>query len=74
MHEWLHKIGFEHSYYNNSDRPYTVPYAIGEIVEVKLPRPRDRVSLAQDAQYGAYRTAVLEFLYRKQAHPAREAA
>jgi len=47
---------------------------IGEIVEVKLPRPRDRVSLAQDAQYGAYRTAVLEFLYRKQAHPAREAA
>lgn len=47
---------------------------IGEIVEVKLPRPRDRVSLAQDAQYGAYRTAVLEFLYRKQAHPARDAA
>ena len=33
MHEWLHKIGFEHSYYNNPDRPYTVPYAIGEIVE-----------------------------------------
>lgn len=33
MHEWLHKIGFEHSYYNNADRPYTVPYAIGEIVE-----------------------------------------
>lgn len=33
MHEWLHKIGFEHSYYNNDDRPYTVPYAIGEIVE-----------------------------------------
>lgn len=33
MHEWLHKIGFEHSYYSNADRPYTVPYAIGEIVE-----------------------------------------
>ena len=33
MHEWLHKIGFEHSYYNNPDRPYTVPYAIGEIIE-----------------------------------------
>ncbi|MBJ00040.1 MAG: hypothetical protein CME67_02315 [Halobacteriovoraceae bacterium] len=33
MHEWLHKIGFEHSYYNNPDRPFTVPYAIGEIVE-----------------------------------------
>ncbi|MCO4754350.1 MAG: hypothetical protein KC478_07695 [Bacteriovoracaceae bacterium] len=33
IHEWLHKIGFEHSFYNNSDRPYTVPYAIGEIAE-----------------------------------------
>ena len=33
MHEWLHKIGFEHSFYNNDDRPFTVPYAIGEIVE-----------------------------------------
>ena len=47
---------------------------IGEVLEVKLARPRDRVTLAQDAQYGLYRTAVLEFLYRKQAHPAREAA
>ena len=36
MHEWLHKIGFEHSFYNNSDRPFTVPYAIGEIVEAIL--------------------------------------
>lgn len=33
MHEWLHKIGFEHSYYKNEDRPHTVPYAIGEIIE-----------------------------------------
>jgi nitrate/nitrite transport system ATP-binding protein len=32
------------------------------------------VALAQDPQYSEYRTAVLEFLYRKQAHPAREAA
>jgi nitrate/nitrite transport system ATP-binding protein len=47
---------------------------IGEIVDVQLERPRDRVALAQDARYMAYRTAVLEFLYRKQAHPAREAA
>jgi energy-coupling factor transporter ATP-binding protein EcfA2 len=42
---------------------------IGEIVEVQLERPRDRVALAQDARYIEYRTAVLEFLYRKQAHP-----
>ena len=47
---------------------------IGEIVEVQLDRPRDRVALAQDARYMAYRTAVLEFLYRKQAHPAKDAA
>ncbi len=47
---------------------------IGEVLEVQLARPRDRVALAQDAQYGLYRTAVLEFLYRKQAHPARQAA
>ena len=47
---------------------------IGEILEVKLARPRERVALAQDAQYSEYRTAVLEFLYRKQAHPAKEAA
>lgn len=33
VHEWTHKIGFGHSYYNNSDRPYSVPYAIGGIIE-----------------------------------------
>lgn len=47
---------------------------IGEIVEVDLARPRDRVALAQDARYTECRKAVLEFLYRKQAHPAVEAA
>ncbi|MCW5300741.1 ABC transporter ATP-binding protein [Herbaspirillum lusitanum] len=47
---------------------------IGEILEVKLARPRERVALAQDARYSEYRTTVLEFLYRKQAHPAKEAA
>ncbi len=47
---------------------------IGEIVDVKLARPRERVALAQDVLYSEYRTAVLEFLYRKQAHPAKEAA
>ena len=42
---------------------------IGEIVQVELPRPRERVALAQDARYAEYSSAVLEFLYRKQAHP-----
>ncbi|MDB5776422.1 MAG: nitrate transporter ATP-binding protein [Herbaspirillum sp.] len=43
---------------------------IGEIVDVRLPRPRERVALAQDALYSEYRGTVLEFLYRKHAHPA----
>ena len=41
---------------------------IGEIVTIDLPRPRDRVALAEDPQYHHYRTAVLEFLYHRQAH------
>jgi len=43
---------------------------IGEILEVKLARPRERVMLAQDPLYSQYRTAVLEFLYHRQSHPA----
>ena len=39
---------------------------IGEIVEVKLDRPRDRLDLAQDPRFAEYRAAVFEFLYRKQ--------
>ncbi|MEO6566234.1 MAG: ATP-binding cassette domain-containing protein, partial [Casimicrobiaceae bacterium] len=41
---------------------------IGEIVDVDLPRPRDRVELGTNAQYHQYRTAVLDFLYCRQAH------
>lgn len=47
---------------------------IGEIVEVGLPRPRDRVALALDSSYAEYRTTVLEFLYRKQVRLAEKAA
>ena len=39
---------------------------IGEIVEVKLDRPRDRLDLAQDPRFAGYRAVVFEFLYRKQ--------
>ncbi len=39
---------------------------IGEIVEVKLDRPRDRLALAEDPKFAAYRATVFEFLYRKQ--------
>jgi len=41
---------------------------IGEVLAIDLPRPRDRVALAEDARYHHHRTAVLEFLYRRQAH------
>ena len=47
---------------------------VGEILDVRLPRPRRRVELAEDEHYHACRTAVIDFLYRKQSHPAREAA
>ena len=43
---------------------------IGGIVSVDLPRPRDRVELAENAHYHHYRTAVLEFLYRRQMQQA----
>ncbi|HEV2609194.1 MAG TPA: ABC transporter ATP-binding protein, partial [Noviherbaspirillum sp.] len=49
---------------------------IGDIVNVRLERPRDRVALAQDPLYVEYRRSVLEFLYHRQANPAvlKEAA
>ncbi len=39
---------------------------IGEILEVDLPRPRDRIALADNPQYNHYRHDVLRFLYEKQ--------
>ncbi len=47
---------------------------IGEILRVGLPRPRDRVALAGNKDYHACRTAVLDFLYRKQRNPALQEA
>jgi nitrate/nitrite transport system ATP-binding protein len=40
---------------------------IGEILEVTVPKPRDRLALAHDARFMALRARVLEFLYEKQA-------
>jgi nitrate/nitrite transport system ATP-binding protein len=39
---------------------------IGEILTVDLPRPRNRLALAHDAEFVSCRGAVLDFLYRKQ--------
>jgi nitrate/nitrite transport system ATP-binding protein len=43
---------------------------IGEICQVDLPRPRDRVALASDARYQACRAAVVDFLHRRHGNPA----
>lgn len=39
---------------------------IGEILPVKLERPRNRIKLADNAEYNHYRHEVLSFLYEKQ--------
>ena len=41
---------------------------IGEILTVNLPRPRNRVELAESTSYLHYRKAVIDFLYTRQAH------
>ena len=42
---------------------------IGEILEVDLPHPRDRLALAHNARYHDLRSQVLDFLYHKMKHP-----
>ena len=39
---------------------------IGQVLQVDLPRPRDRIALAGDAVYNHCRQEVLSFLYEKQ--------
>ena len=46
---------------------------IGEVLHVDLPRPRNRVALADDARYLGYRKAVIDFLYTRQAHVEKAA-
>ncbi|MFL1404897.1 ABC transporter ATP-binding protein [Marinobacter sp. M1N3S26] len=45
---------------------------VGEDLAIDLPRPRDRVTLADDPDYVHYRQAVLSFLYEKQRFPGQE--
>jgi len=47
---------------------------IGEILTVDLPRPRNRVTLAEDPRYLQARKAVIDFLYTRQAHVEKTAA
>ena len=46
---------------------------IGEILSVDLPRPRNRVALADSPEYLGYRKAVIDFLYTRQAHVEKAA-
>ena len=39
---------------------------IGEILQVNLERPRDRIAMANNPRYHELRAAVLDFLYRRQ--------
>ncbi|MEM9620605.1 MAG: ABC transporter ATP-binding protein [Pseudomonadota bacterium] len=43
--------------------------SIGQIVDVNLPRPRDRLQLAENAQFNHCRRLVLDFLYAAHSRP-----
>lgn len=43
--------------------------SIGEILEIDLERPRDRVAMADVPEYNHYRAEVLKFLYERQRRP-----
>jgi len=47
---------------------------IGEILDIKLERPRNRVELADSPEYNHYRAAVLKFLYERQHNPESDRA
>ncbi|MBB5203118.1 nitrate/nitrite transport system ATP-binding protein [Inhella inkyongensis] len=42
---------------------------IGQVLAVDLPRPRNRVALAEEPAYMQARKAVIDFLYTRQNHP-----
>jgi nitrate/nitrite transport system ATP-binding protein len=47
---------------------------IGQILTVDIPRPRDRIALAEDRDYVHCRKEVLDFLYTRQGHVEKTAA
>ena len=47
---------------------------IGEVLDIELERPRDRLTLASDGKYNEYRAAVLRFLHQKHSNPAQKKA
>ncbi|WP_277252961.1 ABC transporter ATP-binding protein [Neptunomonas phycophila] len=47
---------------------------VGEVLDIKLERPRNRIELADDAEYNHYRHEILSFLYEKQRKPDEASA
>src|SRR5688500_6352049 len=47
---------------------------IGEVLRIDLPRPRERIALAEDGAYVHFRKQVLDFLYTRQGHVEKAAA
>jgi nitrate/nitrite transport system ATP-binding protein len=47
---------------------------IGDVLEISLQRPRDRIELASNLRYADYRRQMLDFLYRKQSAHAESGA
>jgi nitrate/nitrite transport system ATP-binding protein len=47
---------------------------IGEVLAVDIPRPRNRVDLAEDPAYVHARKSVIDFLYTRQAHVEKAVA
>ena len=43
---------------------------IGQVLQITLPRPRNRLALAEDARYASLRSEVLKFLYQRHAKHA----
>ncbi len=41
--------------------------SIGEVMDVKLPRPRKRLDLADNVDYNHYRSEVIHFLHERHA-------
>jgi nitrate/nitrite transport system ATP-binding protein len=46
---------------------------VGDVLDIKLKRPRNRVVLADNADYNHYRASVLKFLYERQKSPQAKA-
>jgi nitrate/nitrite transport system ATP-binding protein len=47
---------------------------IGEVMSVDLPRPRERLKLADNPAYNRCRSEVLRFLYERQDRPEEQVA